>query len=163
MGWALRADKMARAVYWNVGQQPVDLGSLAGSYYGCSYAYAINFDGIIVGESCRDGGGTHPVYFADRTRGVRGTAAPADLGRVAREPGTPPRGVGAGDVFACVLARCLALGQAIDAAVGWARVYAAGHVCGERFPTRRRAAAWHAANAEAFTPVDTAPLPRVAA
>ncbi|MCA1827019.1 MAG: hypothetical protein LC689_08770, partial [Myxococcales bacterium] len=61
-GFSSRADGHVRAVYWSTGPA-VDLGSLGGGGSDCSYAYGINDDGIVVGESCVDGAGTHAVRF----------------------------------------------------------------------------------------------------
>src|SRR5207248_4286623 len=98
---------------------------------------------------------------AARARGVRGTAEPADLDRVDPVHKTIPDCLGAGDVFACVLARCLSLGQAMEVAIDWARLYATAHVCGERLHSRPRAEAWSAANRHTFSAIDTAALPRI--
>jgi probable HAF family extracellular repeat protein len=62
LGLAMRADGVVRAVYWT-SKGPFDLGSLGGAAHPCSSARAINSHGIIVGESCTDGPGTHAVRF----------------------------------------------------------------------------------------------------
>jgi probable HAF family extracellular repeat protein len=61
-GWASRTDGVVRAAYWT-SKGPVDLGSLGGPWNACSYAWGINSDGLIVGQSCTDDWGTVPVRF----------------------------------------------------------------------------------------------------
>lgn len=109
------------------------------------------------------GGGEEPTHFVDRIRGAEGSAPPADLHLVASGSGGTAMGLGAGDVFACVLTRCLSLGQNVELAVDWARLYATGHVCGQRFQTRAEAEKWSAANRAAFPPVEIGAPLRIAA
>ncbi len=96
------------------------------------------------------GGGQHPAYFADRPRRRGGSLEPADLGPIARQAANAPSGVGAGDVTAVALARCLVEGAKLELAMGWARLLATAHLFGVTFRTRREAVAWHAAHRAAF-------------
>jgi hypothetical protein len=80
-----------------------------------------------------------------------------------RPDGSPVFGLGAGDVFACVLTRCLSLGQRIELAVDWARLYATARVCGQGFRTWAEAESWYAVNRAAFHPVGIVPQLSIAA
>jgi sugar/nucleoside kinase (ribokinase family) len=98
------------------------------------------------------GGGEHPAYFADRKRRRGGALEPAALGPISRTIATAPTGLGAGDVTAVALARCLVEGAALELAMRWARLLATAHLFGVVFRTRREAVAWYAARHAAFVP-----------
>jgi sugar/nucleoside kinase (ribokinase family) len=96
------------------------------------------------------GGGAHPAYFADRKGRRSGSLAPALLGPIARTAANAPTGLGAGDVTAVALARCLVEGAELGLAMRWARLLATAHLFGVIFRTRREAVAWFAARRAAF-------------
>jgi sugar/nucleoside kinase (ribokinase family) len=98
------------------------------------------------------GGGERPAYFADRTRRRASSLEPADLGPIARTAAGAPTGLGAGDVTAVTLARCLVEGARLELAMAWARLLATAHLFGVAFRTRREALAWYPARRDAFAP-----------
>ena len=78
VGEATNAGGVLRAVLWNgTTGAPVDLGSLAGAT-GASSAYAINDNGIVVGESETATGVTHAVAWL--VSGGTKSLGPVDLG-----------------------------------------------------------------------------------
>jgi probable HAF family extracellular repeat protein len=79
-GWAARSDSVPRAVYWTA-KGPVDLGSLGSGANACSHGFAINGAGVVVGDSCVDGTGSHAVRF-------RGPGEIDDLGTLGGMWGT---------------------------------------------------------------------------